>query len=228
MAKIDRTGEKNINTFGSEMIIVEYRMNRDVDVYFPQYNWTFKGATYQSFKNSQIKCPYERRLYGIGYIGEGKFKAIENGKLTRVYDTWHDMLRRCYDKEFHKKNSTYIDCEVSEEWYNFQNFGMWYEENYYEVEGERMALDKDILNKGNKIYSLNNCIFVPQTINLLFVKNNKNRGESVIGTSPHQGKYRAYCNMINPKTGKSKKEYLGVYETQEKVLRFTNTIKKRI
>ena len=87
MAKIDRTGETRVNNFGSEMIIVEYKMNRDVDVYFPQYNWTFKEATYQSFKKGLIKCPYERRLCDIGYIGEGKFKVIENGKHTRVYDT---------------------------------------------------------------------------------------------------------------------------------------------
>lgn len=89
-------------------------------------------------------------------------------------------------------------------------------ENYYEVDGERMELDKDILIKHNKIYSADTCIFVPQTINKLFVKCDRSRGESVIGTSPNKGKYIAYCNMINPKTGKSKRSYLGVYETQEK------------
>ena len=40
-SKIDRVGEENVNNFGSKMIIVEYRMNRDIDVYFPEYNWTF-------------------------------------------------------------------------------------------------------------------------------------------------------------------------------------------
>ena len=56
---IDRTGETRINNFGSQMIIIRYRMNRDIDVYFPEYDWTFKGATYQSFKKGQISCPYE-------------------------------------------------------------------------------------------------------------------------------------------------------------------------
>ena len=69
--KIDRIGEKNINTFGSEMIITKYRMNRDIDVYFPEYNWTYKGATYQHFKKGEVKCPYERRYFGIGYLGDG-------------------------------------------------------------------------------------------------------------------------------------------------------------
>lgn len=35
MNKIDRTGEKAINNFGSEMIICRYNSVRDIDVYFP-------------------------------------------------------------------------------------------------------------------------------------------------------------------------------------------------
>lgn len=35
---IDRTGEKGINNFGSEMIIVEYKKAIDIDVYFPEYD----------------------------------------------------------------------------------------------------------------------------------------------------------------------------------------------
>ena len=38
--KIDRTGEEGVNNFGSKMIIVRYRRNDDVDIYFPEYNWT--------------------------------------------------------------------------------------------------------------------------------------------------------------------------------------------
>ena len=215
--KIDRTGERNINNFGSEMIIVEYRTNNDIDVYFPEYNWTFKGAQYQSFKKGNISCPYEKRTFGIGYIGEGKYKVSENGKNTRVYKTWNHMLERCYSEKYHEKKPTYKDCEVCEEWHNFQNFAKWYNENYYGIEGEKMQLDKDILVKHNKIYSSETCIFVPHAINLLFVKCNKSRGESVIGTSPYKNsKYRVYCRIINPKTGKSKQKHLGCYDTQEK------------
>ena len=214
-SKIDRAGEVGHNTFGSKMVIVGYRMNRDMDVYFPEYDWTFKGVQYSHFKEGNIKCPYERRYYGVGYLGEGRYKTSENGKNTRVYSTWTSMLQRCYDNKCHKKYPTYIGCEVCEELHNFQNFGKWFDDNYYEIEGERMHLDKDILCKGNKIYSKETCIFVPQTINNLFTKCDKSRGESVIGTSPHQGKYRADCSIINPETGKSKCEYLGLYDTQE-------------
>ena len=224
-SKIDRIGETGINNFGNEMIIVnsyikfndKYKRNYTyIDVYFQEYNWTFKDATYSNCKKGNIKCPYERRVYGVGYLGEGKYKSKENGKTTRLYHTWQSMLQRCYDAKYHKRQPTYIDCEVCEEWLNFQNFGKWYDDNFYEVEGERMHLDKDILFKHNKTYSAETCIFVPQTINSLFIKTDKSRGEYPIGVSLHRDKYIVHCHLINPKTGKSKQEHLGVYNTQEK------------
>lgn len=215
-SKIDRTGEKGFNNFGSEMIIVKYRKATDIDVYFPKYDWTFKGAKYQNFKNGQIKCPYERTVYGVGYVGEGEYKYKENGKYTRVYNVWHNMIKRCYNHKYHEKQPTYINCSANEGWHDFQNFGCWDKDNYYKIEDERMELDKDILCKHNKIYSPNTCIYVPHAINSLFTKSDKSRGESVIGTSLYKGKYQVQCWLINPKTGKSKREYLGRYETQEK------------
>ena len=216
--KIDKTGEKNINTFGSEMIIVKYRTNKDIDVYFQKYNWTFKGTTYSNFKKGEIKCPYEPRVYGVGYVGEGEYKCRENGKDTKVYRTWYDMLRRCYDEKNLKRNPTYVNCKVSKSFHNFQNFAKWYYDNYYQIEGERMELDKDILVKHNKIYSPETCVFVPETINLLFTKRQNDRGESVIGVTYNKRdkKYATRCNLLNPETGKSKSKYLGTYETQEK------------
>ena len=227
MSKIDRIGEKNINNFGSEMIITEYRRALDIDVYFTEYNWTFKNARYGDFKKGNIKCPYERRVYGIGYVGEGEYKTSENKKPTKVYDTWKGMLRRCYDKKYHKKEPTYIDCETYKSWLNFQNFGKWFDKNYYEIEGEKMCLDKDILIKHNKIYSPKTCVFVPQTINSLFTKRDNDRGESCIGTTPVNGKYVVQCSLINPETGKSKNEYLGYYETQEKGFEIYKYYKER-
>ena len=215
-SKIDRTGEKNINNFGSEMVITGYRKTIDIDVYFPQYDWIAKGVQYGNFKNGKIKCPYERRVYNIGYIGEGKYKCKENGKNTKCYNTWHNMMVRCYDEKFHKKQPTYIGCEVDKKWLNFQEYGKWFSDNYYEIDNEIMNLDKDILVKHNKIYSQETCVFVPQTINSLFTKRQNNRGESAIGTSLFQGKYKVECHMINPETGKSQSEYLGCYDTQEK------------
>lgn len=215
--KIDRTGETVVNTFGSKMVIIDYRNARDIDVYFPQYNWTFYNANYTAFKKGNVRCPYDKSIYEVGYLGEGKNKAYENRKATKVYRTWKSMLQRCYSEEYHKKKPTYIGCETCKEWLNFQEYGKWFERNYYKIEGEQMCLDKDILVKHNKIYSPETCIFVPNTINVLFTKSDKTRGESLIGTSPRKnGKYEAQCQIFNPEIGKSKKEHLGFYDTQEK------------
>ena len=226
-SKVDRTGEKGVNTFGSEMVIVKYRTNRDVDIYFPEYDWTAKNREYKGFKNGNIKCPYERRYFGVGYIGEGKYKVWENGKNTKCYKTWHNMLNRCYDEKFHEKYPTYIGCKVDKNWHNFQNFAEWYYNNYYEIEGGKMCLDKDILYKHNKVYSPKTCIFVPQTINSLFVKRDNNRGESVIGTSLKNGRYRVQCWSFNPETGKSKQEYFGYYDSQEKAFEIYKYYKEK-
>ena len=213
----DRTGEENYNKFGSKMIIIRYRMNRDIDVYFPEYNWTFKNTYYSVFKNGEISCPYERKTYKIGYIGDGKYKVWKNGKMTKCYRVWYDMLRRCYDSKFHEKNPTYKNCKVCDEWLNFQNFAKWYYENYYEIEGRKMMLDKDILHKGNKVYSPENCVFVPNNINTLFIKNDKSRGECPIGVTYNKRdkKFSAGCSIYDFEENKKKHKFLGYYETPE-------------
>ena len=137
MRKIDRIGEINYNNFGSKMVIIEYRMRGDIDVYFPEYDWTAENVQYSNFKNGLIKCPYEKRYYNIGYLGEGKYKVKENGKNTKCYITWHSMLQRCYDTKYHNEKPTYEDCKVYDEWLCFQNFAKWYYNNYYEKKGKR-------------------------------------------------------------------------------------------
>lgn len=123
------------------------------------------------------------------------------------------MLQRCYDPYYLNKYPTYINCYVCDEWLCFQNFAEWFYDNYYECNDEKMCLDKDILCKGNKIYSPENCIFVPNRINTLFVKCNKTRGEYPIGVNfkPKINKFQARCSTL--KDNKTKSIYLGVYPT---------------
>lgn len=216
--KTDRIGEENINNFGSKMVITRYRRYSDIDVYFPEYNWIAKCVRYDHFKNGNIKCPYEKRYYDVGYLGEGKYKVYENGKQTKCYKAWYNMLQRCYDSKYHKKQPTYINCEVCDKWHNLQSFGNWFVDNYYEIKGEKMELDKDILCKGNKIYSPENCIFVPHNINSLFTKNDKTRGEYPIGVcyDKQNKKFRAECSVYDFETNKKKSRFLGYYDTPEK------------
>ena len=222
--KIDRVGEERLNNFGSKMVIKEYRKWNDVDIYFPEYDWTGKNNTYQNFKNGKIKCPYEPRIYGHGYLGEGKYKMSENGKNKREYDIYHDVLKRCYDTKLHERESTYKGCEVEDYLLNFQHMAEWIEINYYEIPGEVMCLDKDILYKGNKLYSREACIFVPQRINNLFVKCDKSRGKNPIGVTPRSsGNYQAFCN-----NGYGKNIYLGTYTTKEEAFQVYKNYKEKV
>lgn len=214
--KIDRTGEKSVNNFGSTIVITEYRNSRDVDIYFPQYNWTKKHVMYNHFKQGDIKCPYEPRVYGVGYLGEGEYVAAIKTKCTKTYNIWKGIIERCYDYE-HKdtKYPTYENCTVCDEWLCFQNFAKWYENNYYEIPGQRMAIDKDILVKGNKVYSPDTCIIVPQFINSLFLKSNATRGEYPIGIRLDEEKniLQVRCNIYE--NGKSKIKHLGYFNTDQ-------------
>ena len=223
MGRIDRTGEEGVNNFGSKMIISRYNNRFDIDVYFPEYEYTIIHAEYGNFKKGNIKCPYERRVYGVGYIGEGKYKVKENGKTTKCYETWHSMLRRCYDEKYQEKKPTYKNCNVQEEFHNFQNFSKWFEENYYEIYGQKISLDKDILYKGNKTYSTQCCIFVPEKINSLFTKRQNHRGDLPIGVAHHKDKYEVCCN-----NGNGKSIYLGLYDTIDEAFQTYKIFKENI
>ena len=223
-SKIDRTGMEGVNNFGSKMIITKYNNALDIDVYFPEYDWTVNNVQYGDFKKGNIKCVYEKRTYGVGYLGIGEYSSKENGKKTKCYETWQKMLQRCYDDKLKEKYLTYKECEVCTEWHDFQNFAEWYENNYYEIEDEVMCLDKDILVKGNKIYSPNTCVFVPQNINKLFTKCDKSRGKHPIGmTLTSSGTYQVQCS-----NGYGKRIYLGTYSTKEEAFRVYKQYKEKV
>ena len=222
MGRIDRTGEEGVNNFGSKMIISKYNNARDIDVYFPEYNWIAKNKRYNEFKKGEISCVYERRTCGVGYIGLGEYSPCENGKKTKCYKVWHSMLTRCYDSKVKRNYPTYKGCIVCTEWHNFQAFAEWYNDNYYEIPGEVMCLDKDILFKGNKTYSPETCIFVSNEINALFIKGNKDRGALPIGVSYHKkgNVYISRCNFGN------KLKHLGYFDNPEKAFNAYKTAKE--
>lgn len=171
---------------GEPLTIVDYRGAREVTVEDSRGNAFV--VEIGNLKKSNVKNPYAPTVYGVGYIGVGEYKSVINRKITKPYKTWNHIMERCYSEEYHSKYETYKGCEICEQWHNFQNFAEWYNENYYEVEGERMELDKDILCKGNKVYSPDNCVFVPQGVNSLFIRANKLRGDLPIGVTRNRGR----------------------------------------
>ena len=191
---------------------------------FPEYNWTFEHVQYGTFKKGNVKCPYEPRTFGVGYLGEGKYTTTENGKLKKYFKIWSNMLRRCYDPKHRERYPTYKDCKVEDYLLNLQNMAEWINKNYYEVPGERMHLDKDILCKGNKIYSRDKCIFVPEGINKLFTKCDNARGENPIGASlTSSGNYEVRC-----RNGYGEPVYLGSYSTKDEAFNVYKEYKEKV
>lgn len=225
--KKEKLGEVNISLEGYEMKIVEYNSYTDIIVEFQDKYKARVHTTYQHFKkDAWVKNPYHPRVFGVGYIGQGKYETQKDKKKKRVYQTWMSMLQRCYDPYYINEHLTYIDCYVCEEWHNFQNFAEWYYKNYYEVEGDRVELEKDILIKNNKIYSPQTCIFVPRRINVLFIKSNKLRGEYPIGVCENSDKKYGYkyltaqCNILD-ENRRRKNIHLGEFPLNKPFQAFT-------
>jgi len=214
----DRVGEVLKNAYGSVMKIIKYNGARDVEVMFEDGFITH--SYYFDFKRGKVLNAFDKTNYNIGYLGVGIYNSSD-----RAYSVWRDMFKRCYDLKYLSKFNTYIGCSVCEEWHNYQNFAKWYDENFYIIENKRMELDKDILFKCNKIYSPETCVFVPQEINYLFVKNNKNRGEHPIGVYLHSDgdKYIAECNDVNKKA-----KYLGRHDTVEEAFEMYKDYKEYV
>lgn len=209
-AATNRHGEVSINRHGSPMEIIDYINAHNVIARFQ--NGYIAKCEYKDFRRGKVRNPYDRTVYGVGYIGEGPHAHSVDGEQTAQSVTWNSMMCRCYSDKLHKRSPSYSDCSVHPEWHNFQMFAKWYDDNYYELDDATMCLDKDILTKGNKVYSPTNCVFVPDVINGLFVKADRKRGDAPIGVSYHKrlGKYQAYCN-----TGFGGAVCLGYYDAPD-------------
>ena len=205
--KIERVGQETYNKNGELMRVVEYNNANDIIVEFQdKYKAKVHTKWTHFYKSKNIKNPYYPTVYEVGIIGE-KYPITINQKKTKEYDVWSQMLRRCYDINALKKRPTYSNCNVCEEWLLYDNFYEWLHsqtnfEQWYN--GNRWAIDKDILVKGNNIYSPTTCCLIPQYVNSLFLKNDADRGEYPIGVSKNKrGLYEATI-IYGKKNNKSK------------------------
>lgn len=207
----NRLGAENINRFGCLMKIVEYNSAQNIVVEFQD---KYKGKVhtdYKRFQDGAVKNPYLPNVFGVGMIGT-KYKSKENGKNIKEYETWHGVLERSYSNNLKQIRPTYKNITCCDEWLLYENFYEWIhsQENFDKwLNGKRWAIDKDILIKGNKIYSPETCCLVPMKVNALFIKSDSARGELPIGVRKHYKKFRASCR--NPFT--NKEEILGDFLT---------------
>lgn len=207
--KINRVGEIKRNIHGDLMKIIEYTTNKNIVVEFQDdYRATVK-TRYKFFIEGTVRNPYGRNMYGVAIVGN-KYSSH-----TKEYVAWKNILIRCFDEQFKTKHPTYQDAVCCDDWLLFENFYEWLhsQENFEQwFNGDKWNVDKDILIKGNKVYSPETCCLVPHNVNKLFTKNDACRGNLPIGVIVKDDSY--YISCSNPFT--KKQEFLCYCDSPEK------------
>jgi len=159
---------------------------------------------------SAISLAKRKLVYEVG-TNDAWFtvKPKINGKQKtyKPYQIWKDMLKRCYDSTYQEKHPTYIGCKVCKDWLAFSVFEKW----MLTQEFEGSALDKDIINQGNKIYSPATCRFISKSLNSLLVAHDAARGDLPLGVcwSKQHKKYMAQIKI------NGKQKHLGYFKAAE-------------
>ena len=201
---------KSLNSGDFE--VVKYNNAKDVEVRFVNTGYEMV-ARLGNIRNGKVKDPYSPSVYGIGILGT-KYPSAINGRNTKEYVLWNNMLERCYSDTSKKRNPTYIGCEVSDNFKSYEYFYEWCHKQIgfgVEGNGNPFQLDKDLLIKGNKVYSEYSCVFIPTEINSLLTKREALRGTHLIGVSWSKTN-KAFMAQVNKNKGKS--EHLGFFNTE--------------
>ncbi len=152
--------------------------------------------------------------YGVG-VNDSDYPI----KNCPFYKRWCLMLARCYSPAVQKKQTTYIGCEVCEDWLTFSNFKSWMEKQDWKGK----VLDKDLLGNG-KLYSPETCAFILEKTNSFMTDRRNHRGEYPLGVHKHQGgKYQARCGDSS-----GKRVHLGTFNTPEDASRAYKKCKREV
>ena len=195
-----------------EFKVLKYNDARNVEIQF--LNTGFEMfARLGDIRKGEVKDPYSQSVYSVGILGT-KYPPSINGVKTKEYMLWHSMLKRCYSDTCKNKNPTYIDCKVSDGFLYYEYFYEWCNKQIgfdNDGNGNPFQLDKDLLVKGNKIYSENICVFIPSEINSLLTKRESSRGEYLIGVYWSKT-HKAFVAQVSKNKGKQ--EHLGYFKTE--------------
>ena len=163
---------KNYGSF----IITDYDGCERVTIRF----LTTQYETVASLDNIRIGNVRDKLVPSVfgGVVGDEVIKLGE--KYIKEYYLWRSMLRRCYDEKHIEKKNNYKGCTVSENFKSFKYFKEWCNKQIgFDQVG--WHLDKDILVRGNKVYSEDTCCFVPCEINVIFTDRSATKGEYPVG-----------------------------------------------
>ena len=216
----DCVGKVCKSNLSGDFKILKYKDSANVEIQFID-TWFETTVRLSDIRNGNVKDPYSPSVYDVGVSGT-KYPSTINGTLTKEYALWQSMLRRCYSDISKKKYPTYEGCEVSNKFKSYEYFYEWCHKQIG-FGNEGWHLDKDLLAKGNKVYSESTCVFIPQEINTLLVKRESSRGVHLIGVYWHNTK-KAFVAMVSK--GKSKQEWLGLFNTEIEAFNAYKTAKE--
>lgn len=214
----DRTGEIYTFSDGRTMTIIEYITNKNMKVMFND-GTVVDNCYYAGFLKGDIKNNNTPIIYGVGYFGYGPYASKIKGITTLPYSRWKNILNRCYREDRQQKQISYELCFMNPEWHNYQVFAKWFEENY--ING--FEIDKDILFKGNKVYSAETCCFVSSEINKLLTNRKIKRGSFLIGVSYYK-KIKKYMSCIHIN---GVQKHLGYFYTEKEAFDAYKTAKEQ-
>ena len=214
-----RVGEKHITNEGYELEIIEYYGCHNVKVLIDN-RITLENINYQAIKEGEVANPMHKSIFNIGYTGINIIKPALKKDYSKIKAVWRAILKRCYSEESQEKYPSYKGVIVCEEWHNFQNFYRWYIENHKDYMN-KWHIDKDILIKGNKIYSPETCCFVPHEVNGLFITNKSTRNKYPIGVNFRKG--RGFCVILD----KGGNRYSAQFDTVEEAFQAYKVAKEK-
>lgn len=177
----------HIQTFpnGDEVRVVDYRNSKDVIIAF-KCGGT-KSVYWKDLVEDKVSNPYQLREDGLTYRGYGlntDYKIMG----VNLYDLWDNVCKRTLCTKYKGNRATYEKCTLSEKWYNFQNFLSWAKCNLI---GEKFQLDKDLLLKGNKLYSEDTCCFLPKEINTALITKRSKSSNLPVGVGVDKKRFTA-------------------------------------
>ena len=204
----DCVGKVCKSTSSGNFKVVKYSNNANVEIQFLKTGYEMVTRL-DCIKSGLIKDPYSPSVFGVGITGT-KYPSKINGVKTKEYALWKRMLERCYSDDFKKKRPTYEGCKVSD---NFKSYEYFYEWCHKQIGfgNQGWHLDKDLLTKGNKVYSESTCVFIPSEINSLLVKREASRGEHFIGVCWNK---TSKVFVAQVRKNKGKQEHLGLFNTE--------------
>lgn len=216
MKAIENVGKEFDVLYGYKARVLEYLGNSNVKIIFT--DGTTDVTNIYSLKRGAVKNPNHPLIYGVGYFGQGKYKAKEQKKITKAYGCWRGLLERTYCDKLRSKHPNLLTVELCEEWHNFQVFAQWHEKNYrigWEINNSFLRGDKNI-------FSPETCVFLPSQIGKLFLHSRKKATGHPLGVyfRKDKGLYTTSIKEFGKKRG------LGLFKTPQEASDAYNEAKR--